>query len=289
MDIHLISPYVRLAIPSVRKAPFHINRRVLFDYEIILLESSCWKLTVQDQVYTCNPGQVILLCPGQSHSIESIGAQIVSQPHIHFDMMYDSMSHQRYVCFKDLPSIPKAERSWIAKDIVRDTAWRGPFLRFADQERFRDLFFSVLESGRSADEENALASRANMLLLLEYIFKENFPELLGTSAKSGDPMQPIREYIDHNHYAVLNLDMLAMQFHYNKYHMEKEFSRATGLPIIRYYHMQRVSSAKKMLEGQASITEIAEQLNFRSIYAFSRFFKMQTGISPTEYRCGKMK
>ena len=42
--------------------------------------------------------------------------------------------------------------------------------------------------------------------------------------------------------------------------------------------------AKEMLQEGAGVTQVANELNFNSIYSFSRFFKNAAGCSPTAYR-----
>ena len=43
-------------------------------------------------------------------------------------------------------------------------------------------------------------------------------------------------------------------------------------------------AANHLLESNISIGEIAEMLWFTNIYTFSRYFKNNTGYSPSEYR-----
>ena len=102
MNLNEFSPFIRVAMESILTAPFKINQRVIFDYEIILIESGKWKLTLENKEYICKENDVILIRPGQSHIIESLGNILVSQPHIHFDITYDNFSDKIYVSFKDI-------------------------------------------------------------------------------------------------------------------------------------------------------------------------------------------
>ena len=56
------------------------------------------------------------------------------------------------------------------------------------------------------------------------------------------------------------------------------------MPIIKYYNAKRLEYAKEMLREGAAVTRVANELNFSSIYSFSRFFKNAAGSSPTEYQ-----
>ena len=54
---------------------------------------------------------------------------------------------------------------------------------------------------------------------------------------------------------------------------------------VRHYNERVVLETKRMLaDKQLSINEIADALGFEDYSYFSRFFKKQTGMSPTEFR-----
>ncbi len=284
LNVNSLSPYVRLATRSLLGAPFMISRRVLFDYELIFLESGEWELWLDGKTFLCGPGSVLLLRPGQPHSIESYRGQAVSQPHIHFDLWYDSYSEQIPVSFKDLPAFSRVERQWIREDVFKGCGMETPFLKVRDGERFRSLFYGVIDLCGTGGQDRRLAVKAGMLLLLEYLLEENFPQLLQPGPRPVSALQMVRDYIDNNYLNPISLDMLSRQFHYSRYYINREYKKLTGQPVIEYYHSLRVSAAKRLLEEGLSVTETALRLNFHSVYSFSRFFKAKTGLSPTEHR-----
>lgn len=150
MLIDEFSPYIRVASKSFFTAPFRISRRVIFDYEIILIESGKWALTVEDKVYICRENDVLLIRPGQAHMIESIGDIPVSQPHIHFDMIYDDFSEKISVSFKDLPQFDKTELRMIRADVFDGSGLNSPILTVPDLAYFKSVFLrSYPFSGRS--------------------------------------------------------------------------------------------------------------------------------------------
>ena len=79
--------------------------------------------------------------------------------------------------------------------------------------------------------------------------------------------------------------MLEKQFYANKFTLMRNFKKAYRVNIINYYRARRTEYAKRVLRGSSlPVGVLAEQLNFTDVYSFSRFFKMQTGMSPSEYR-----
>lgn len=63
------------------------------------------------------------------------------------------------------------------------------------------------------------------------------------------------------------------------------FSSETGIPLKQFLDQQRSEYALRVLKTSDSpLSEIAEQLDFRDIYAFSRFFHRTTGETLGNFR-----
>lgn len=95
----------------------------------------------------------------------------------------------------------------------------------------------------------------------------------------------ITNYIDRNIFNITSLQKLSKEFKYNYSYLSTIFKKNTGQTITDYFIRRKLTLAKSMiLEGKMSITEIANTLNYSSIYAFSHSFKNEFGLNPTEYR-----
>ena len=62
------------------------------------------------------------------------------------------------------------------------------------------------------------------------------------------------------------------------------FERYTGLTPIRYLTEIRIRRAKELLRSGSTVSEAAEKVGYFDSFYFSRVFKKQTGMSPTEYK-----
>ncbi len=282
MNLNELSPYVRYAARSYLRAPFKIGQRIIFDYEIIYLDSGTFLLKVEDKDYICKKGDVIFLRPGQPHCLQSLGDNSISQPHIHFDMEYDRFSESAYISYKDLPDFTEEERTWIRRDLFAGTDI-GPLLKTPDMEAFRNLLFEIISVYYCKAELYQLELKQKMLQLLQMVIQGN---LTSYSTEGAEPEIPdmIKQFIDYNYKNLISLDSLAEQFHYSRYHISRAFAAYTGIPVIKYYNQKRLSYAKEMLLEGASVTEVANELSFSSIYSFSRFFKNAAGCSPRDYQ-----
>ncbi|MFR5072849.1 MAG: AraC family transcriptional regulator [Bianqueaceae bacterium] len=284
MNLNVIAPYIRVAMRSNLKVPFTLRQRIIFDYELILLEQGSWDLTVDGCQYRCNPSDIILLRPNQQHEIHSVGDIPISQPHIHFDMWYDEYSEQVYVSYKNRDGFTPEELRMIRPDLFQGEALSTPLLHIPDLDYFKWLFFDILDIFASKKSLYPLAYRAKFIQLLQYILKENLPDMeLDEASSDVSDIRFIKEYIDNNCANAISLESLALQFQYDKYYLSKKFRATYGIPVIQYYHHVRVNAAKELLLQTHSVTKTAFLLSFPSIYAFSRFFKTMTGLSPASY------
>ena len=76
---------------------------------------------------------------------------------------------------------------------------------------------------------------------------------------------------------------------YSYNYMSNIFKKNTSTTLLEYFHAKRMKTAKLLLaENKRSVSQIAELLGYSSIYTFSRAFKKQYGISPSDYKKQKM-
>lgn len=111
------------------------------------------------------------------------------------------------------------------------------------------------------------------------VFNDN--QLVNTSDKI---VENILDILYKNIYNNVNLDKIAKELSFSKTYIKSVFKKRTGTSIIQYYIKLKIDEAKKLLsQNKHTITEIADMLSFNSIHYFSKQFKSQTDMSPTEY------
>lgn len=94
----------------------------------------------------------------------------------------------------------------------------------------------------------------------------------------------LMNYIDSNIYSIKNLREAADALGYNYCYLSSVFKRTTGTTLIAYYKTTRMQLARILLEREKkTVSEVAEILNYSSVYAFSKAFKEYFGMSPTIY------
>ena len=279
MNIFALNPYVRLAMESILPDGCHIPTRALFDYELIYIERGNFLLTYAGTEYSVRMGDFLLLHPAVSHSFDCNAGEI-SQPHIHFDMVYSPHSEENPISYKDLPSMTVEEKSRIAEDFLPMTD--SPFVTFKDRDEATALLKKIITAFRI---DATLAAKANLTLLLSLLFENNYKNAFETnpSTKAETLCKGIKAFLDTGGAYSLTLPEIAAHFSYHPTYLEKLFKEKCGMGIIAYKNARRMQEAKRLLRAE-SVTAVAHRLGYSSVYAFSRAFKKHFGVSPQKVK-----
>lgn len=278
MDKSAINPYIRVATRSVLRKGAVIFRRIIFDYELIFVEDGEFTLTYDDVPYLCQKGQFILIRPGIPHSF-SVPHTDLSQPHIHFDVTHAPDSRYVPVCFKDREALTREERACIREDVFRQYP-RVPFVTFAEYPAAVDLFYTIVDHPKSG----SLTQKGLLIQLIDRLTADNFPHVLEEPAESRYGVEEqVKAYLDAGQGTASDLSDVAKQFNYSKCHLEHRFKERYGISLMAYRNERRMQAARRLL-AEKSVSEVAEELGFSSIYVFSRAFKKHVGRPPTAFR-----
>ena len=105
--------------------------------------------------------------------------------------------------------------------------------------------------------------------------------LQGYYARINDVRQYIREHIDEP----LSREVLAAVAGFSVPHFHRIFTAYVGETIASYVRRVRMERAgRKLRMGAVDITEVALAAGYDTHAAFSKAFKQQFGLSPSEFR-----
>ena len=280
LDLYSVNPYLRVAMQSVLPAGAEIRRRIIFDYELIYLERGRLTFTCGDTDYSCSAGQFLFLRPGIPHAFHGI-TEDLSQPHLHFDLVYTPKSALTPVSFKDRPDLTPEECALIQPDLFAQYP-TTPFVHFSDLQMVLPLFYRIVNRSSASP----LEEKSNLLRLIDRLIADNFPDCASNEEPHHDVAQQVKDYIDAGQGLSSRLEDLEKLFSYSKFYLERQFQKHYGISLIAYRNNRRMELARKLLARQ-SVSVVAEELGFSSIYVFSRAFKQRFGRSPSSFRAEK--
>ena len=81
-----INPYIRRARYDVIQTPWNLTERIIYDYELLYIKEGNFHITIEDQTFDAQTGELYLFHPGQRHAIQVLEEGYVIQPHLHFDL-----------------------------------------------------------------------------------------------------------------------------------------------------------------------------------------------------------
>lgn len=100
-----------------------------------------------------------------------------------------------------------------------------------------------------------------------------------------DIVKKAQLYIGQNYAKELVLDEISKELQISPYYFSKLFKKRTGSNFIEYVTSVRIEKAKELLRNSdKSMKEICREVGYSDANYFSRTFKKNVGVSPTEYK-----
>ena len=285
MNLHELCPYVRLALDSRISAPWELKERVILDYELLLIKSGTVLITIEGVERICTAGDIVLFRPGEPHSIKILGDSAFHQPHIHFDFQYTNDSKDVFISFKNLFELSEKEKALMRCNQMEDFSFHFPhFIKLAHLAEFETLLYQMIDLYTYRRPYYEIALKAKMLELIYYIATNMEDNPNQRQFPNYKKLLEMKDFLTEHYQQNITLDELSNRFSISKFYLVRQFKNMFHQSPIQYHHSVKLEKAKMLLlyENQ-SISEIAEQLGFDSIYDFSRFFKRYTGVSPSSY------
>ena len=95
----------------------------------------------------------------------------------------------------------------------------------------------------------------------------------------------VEEYLINNYNKNITSDVLSKEFGFVPSYISRLFKRQKGVSPNEYVTKYRIEKAKKLIEenNDLRIKDIADAVGFKESYYFSKTFKRETGMWPTEY------
>lgn len=145
-----------------------------------------------------------------------------------------------------------------------------------DEDKTLNHILAALSESIDKGTENTVRAIADLIIL--YCKEEKILN------PADNDILPIIEYIEKNTNKRISNEELSSYWGYNSQYFIRLFKEKTGMTPHRFIIHLRLKEAKKMLKEEKSISQIAEQTGFSDVKSFSRSFKKNIGMSPSDFR-----
>lgn len=228
-------------------------------YELTYIDHGKLDMTLDGKEYHLNKYDLIIYYPGQFHTQSTDNESTCSYLTIMFDMetkMDVSLMNRVFKTRKDIYNVLSA-------------------------------FMKAIQSKEYLNEEMAMAYLKEALILL-YQFDTKTDE-----ESNVNPMQEHYEntllneilvFIHNNIFTAFTVEDLCQKFSISRSSLQSLFRTYIHITPKHYISNLKLNQAKLLIqEHKYTISEISDMLGFTSIHYFSRKFKLQYGLSPTDY------
>ena len=286
MDFNNLSPYVRVAQDCIVEPSVSLRKRVIFDYELVYIKSGEIELLVENKQYKCTPGDIIFIQPKITHECHIIGKKPLQQPHVHFDLFFQPDSLDVKVSFRPLERISKNEMHWFREPLTMQAIRNFPVvLRPQYPDLFEGFLYSLIEEYKNHMPFREIAVKGLFIQLWTYYLREVYLMQNRNLHFYNPALIKIKEILNSNLYRSITLDEIAAKAHLSKHYICHIFQKSYGISPLKYHKLARISKAKELIQfSDKAIGQIAEQIGYQSVFAFSRAFKSVEKVAPSFYR-----
>ncbi|MEG0264889.1 MAG: AraC family transcriptional regulator [Erysipelotrichaceae bacterium] len=275
----------KVVVPTFQKVPVHYERLVpslsineIYGYyyqvrnanyvfpgekhdfwELSFIDNGILDSTIDDQNFQLKNFDLILYAPGQYHTQSTKEHQSCSYLTILFDM--DIKEPERII-----------NRVFTANRDIHNAL--NDFIKVSSNETFYD-------------------SELMLCYLKELIVKLLQFDFLSLTPIASTPMQQRFEnellnevllYINENIYESLTIEEICHKFSISRSSLQTLFKNNLNIAPKQYISDLKLNKSKLLIkESLYTISEISSKLGFTSIHYFSRKFKQQFGITPSDY------
>lgn len=240
---------------------FHFHN----DYEIYILESGTRTVSIGEDEFVTESGDVALFASMMPH--KSRGSGGFSGICIHFSEIY----LKRYFT---AAAIDRLKGVFEAK-LIHISAEK-----LADIKRITNEF--------EVDDEDNFLKLASVFEILTEELKNEQSEAETVSiheVKLKNKTAEVFEYVDENYAYIKSVAELAVHFEVSESYLFRIFKVKYGMTLKTYINKLRIKNICNRLKySERAIKALAAEYGFESYEHFCRVFKREMGCTPTEYR-----
>lgn len=186
-------------------------------------------------------------------------------------------------------------------EVLSDEEWQYAVIHYRISENQIDKYPIFNQHFSISTDGNRLLSDTTHELMKHYIIPNNlakitckglFLRLIEIILESPKKVENENEnlmamavrLLHEEYYKPITIQDLALQLGIERRRFAYLFERYTGLTPINYLTEIRIRRAKELLRSGISVAEVAEKVGYFDNFYFSRVFKKQIGMSPSEYK-----
>ena len=222
-----------------------------------------FELTINEQVFIVKKGQLVMIPADMKHSYKLTTKNTMSKYWCHFEAL----------------SGTDGFFNTVKTDLIVD---------IGIDKNLISLFKKLYEYEKNTNTISGFSSRATLMLIIaRYLEKCQCVYIENNSDNSN--LSSVVDYMKTNLTENISINKLAEITHLHPNYFIRLFKQYYGASPIKYFNNMKIAEAKKHLKrSNLTIEEISKTMGFADLYTFSKFFKNNVGISPSQFRCSNV-
>lgn len=253
------------------RVPLHWHDEV----EIIYVKKGHAYITVDLTQYAVSADTIVLILPGQLHSIDQYDDLSVEYENILFDI---SMLLPRQEDTSSADFLRPLLSGKLTVPTVFDTTSEhyeaiSACIDACDEIcKTKPLGYELYIKSKLYEFCYVLSNRCRI-------------EVKSRPMKSLDKMKTITKYVENNYMKKITIADVAALAEFSESHFMRYFKETMGTSFIDYLREYRLAmAAHLLLASDSSVLSIAEEVGFENLSYFNRAFKKEFALTPTQYR-----
>ena len=216
-----------------------------------------------DNLYKLKTGDIAIVCPKQLHRADALESGVE----------YDVLMFDVKMLLNGLFLTQKRIKPIIEQQVL--------FAPYTSESKIKKIVDKLIIESFNTD--NTLTCLGLMYSLVDNLYKfcllEN-EDILFLYNK----LSVVINYIHKNYTEKISSSSVSKRFNYDEAYFCRKFKNATGTTLMKYIKKLRLDMAKRLLEeSESSASTVSEACGFSDVTYFSRCFKDEFKLSPTQY------
>lgn len=245
-----------------------------FDYELFVMTEGTLYLSYNQERFTVNAGEYLLLPPIKNSWRKGFKQAYCSFYWLHFitepgnipaampsadDKIFMELDADSYFTLPQTGKIPKLEKLVVLMKQLQDL----------EKNQYPAIAMDSLATS----------------VITELYGQLSLNSPIDASHNQKQVYLDIMDYVKLHNNRNIRISEIADHFGYNEKYLSHLFAKLTGIPLKQYILNQKIDAANYMLtDTNKPISNIAKDLGYPDVHNFSRMYKKITGLTPTEYR-----
>lgn len=245
------------------------------DMEIIYIKKGTGTIMVDLNSFQVSKGDIIVVPPGQLHSIEQLSNYSMEYENIIFQLSM-LMVPQGDICTEEF------FQPMIHGKFLPDTLYTSSSPLYSALSGCLDAMDLICQNFLPGYQ---LAVKGQLFSFFYELAKSFHHTLPHKNNKSLDRLKGLLKYVETNYHEKISIADAARICGFSQSHFMKFFKTSMGISFIDYMNDYRITMAARLLTSSSdTIVTIASETGFENLSYFNRIFKRKYQCTPTAFR-----